>query len=88
MAVGISLYLFIINLVGFITMAVDKQRAKKHKWRISEKTLFLIALFGGSIGTWTGMYLFHHKTKHWYFVLGMPGILAVQILIVIGFYLL
>lgn len=78
---GIAVYLFMINLAGLVLMACDKQRAKKYQWRIPEKTLFLMALLGGSAGSWLGMYLFHHKTKHWYFVVGMPGILTVQILI-------
>ena len=59
-------------------MGIDKQKAKRHQWRISEKTLFMVSLLGGSIGTLVGMYFFHHKTKHWYFVVGMPLILIVQ----------
>lgn len=81
------LYFIAINIIGLAAMAGDKQKAKKHQWRISEKTLFSIALLGGSIGTWAGMYLFHHKTKHWYFVVGMPVIFIVQIAIMIGVYL-
>ncbi len=72
------IYFVIINLLGLIIMAVDKKRAIKKAWRIPEATLFLIALIGGSIGTTCGMYLFHHKTKHWYFVVGMPLILLAQ----------
>ena len=60
-------------------MGLDKSKAKRHAWRIPERTLFLASLLGGSIGTWAGMYLFHHKTKHWYFVVGMPLILAAQL---------
>lgn len=71
-----------INLVGFFAMGLDKAKAKARKWRISEKTLFGIAFFGGSIGTWIGMYLFHHKTKHWYFKFGIPLILFIQVIIV------
>lgn len=69
-------------------MYEDKRRAVHHAWRIPEKTLFLVSLVGGSIGTWAGMYLFHHKTKHWYFVLGMPLILILQIvfLVLVQFY--
>ena len=67
-------YLVVMNLVGLIVMAADKEKAKKHAWRIPEKGLFLVSLLGGSLGTWAGMYLFHHKTKHWYFVIGMPAI--------------
>lgn len=78
-------YLMILNLTGLFVMWSDKRRARKKQWRIPEKVLFLVSLLGGSIGTWGGMYLFHHKTKHWYFVLGMPLILVLQI--VAGWYL-
>ena len=57
-------YLMLINLIGFAAMALDKRRAIRHKWRIPERTLFLIALLFGSIGVLTGMYVFRHKTKH------------------------
>lgn len=80
-------YLVIINLTGLLCMGVDKQRAKQHAWRIPEKTLFLISLLGGSAGSWAGMYLFHHKTRHWYFVVGMPLILVLQILLAYVIYL-
>ncbi len=72
-------YLLIANLVGFAMMGIDKRRAIKHAWRIPEKILFLASLLGGSIGTWVGMYAYRHKTKHWYFVVGMPAILVVQV---------
>ena len=69
---GIVSYLICMNLVGLCMMGVDKARAKKHAWRIPERRLFLCSLLGGSLGTWAGMYLFRHKTRHWYFVIGMP----------------
>ena len=72
------IYLILMNLIGFGLMGVDKQRARRRDWRIPEKILFGAALLGGSVGAWAGMYLFHHKTRHWYFVVGMPLILAVQ----------
>ena len=75
----IKIYFLAINIIGFLLMGEDKRRAKKYLWRISEKALFLCSLLGGSVGTWAGMYVFRHKTKHWYFVVGMPLILAVQI---------
>lgn len=78
---GFLIYLIIMNLVGLAVMAMDKSKARHHAWRISEKTLFLVSILGGSAGTWAGMYLFHHKTKHWYFVVGMPAILILQICI-------
>ena len=77
----ISGYLILINVFAFALMGMDKSRAKKHAWRISEKTLFLSAVFGGSVGAILGMMLFRHKTKHWYFVIGMPLILFLQILL-------
>lgn len=72
-------YLLIMNLAGIAVMGMDKSRARKHQWRISEKALFAVSIFGGSIGTWAGMYLFRHKTKHWYFVIGMPLVLVLQL---------
>ena len=60
-------------------MGIDKRRAKRDAWRIRERTLFLLALFGGSLGAMAGMWIFHHKTRHWYFVIGMPAILILQL---------
>ena len=76
-------YFLVMNILGVLVMAVDKRSAVKKKWRIPEKQLFLVSLLGGSIGTLTGMYLFRHKTKHWYFVVGMPLILIIQVAIVV-----
>ena len=75
----IAAYLIFLNLVGFLIMGEDKRRAKMQRWRISERMLFLVSILGGSIGTWAGMYVFRHKTRHWYFVIGMPLILILQI---------
>lgn len=80
------IYLIIANIVGLAVMGIDKRRAIRHKWRIPEKTLFLVSILGGSIGTWAGMYLFRHKTKHWYFVIGMPLILIVQLVLLYYFW--
>lgn len=79
----LSLYFIIVNLIGFLMMGVDKKKAIKHAFRIPEATLFIVALIGGSLGTLTGMYTFRHKTRHWYFVYGMPAILILQIIIVL-----
>lgn len=76
-------YLLIVNILGFAVMGIDKQKAIKKRWRIRESTLFLIALVGGSLGSILGMRIFHHKTKHWYFVCGMPLILMLQIAIAV-----
>lgn len=74
----ITLYIILINLIAFALMGIDKRRAVRHAWRISEKTLFLSALLGGSLGALLGMYTFRHKTRHWYFVYGIPAILLLQ----------
>lgn len=79
----ILVYLIAVNLISFILMGVDKSKARKRSWRIPESTLFVLALIGGSIGTIAGMHLFRHKTRHWYFLYGMPAILIIQILIVV-----
>ncbi len=76
----IVVYLLCINFFAFLLMRIDKQRAIRHKWRISEKRLFLSALLGGSLGSMLGMYFFHHKTRHWYFKYGIPLLFLLQIL--------
>ena len=78
----IWIYLGIINIFGFIQMGLDKRRARRHVWRISESWLFGVALIGGSDGSILGMRFFHHKTKHWYFVWGMPAILVLQAILI------
>ena len=75
----VIIYLVVVNIAGFLMMGIDKLKAKKNAWRVPEKTLFAVSIIGGSIGTWAGMYVFRHKTKHWYFVIGMPMILVLQI---------
>lgn len=77
----LGLYLLLINAVGFVLMGVDKRRAKRDQWRISEKTLFLPPLLGGTVGAILGMRVFHHKTKHWYFRYGLPALLIVQLVL-------
>ena len=73
------IWLAAANLLGFVLMGADKRRAKMHLRRIPERTLFLSAILGGSVGTIAGMWTFRHKTKHWYFVFGMPLILLAQV---------
>lgn len=75
----LAFYLLVANLIAFILMGVDKRRAKKEMWRISEGTLFLFPVLGGSLGGILGMKLFHHKTKHWYFRFGFPALLLIQL---------
>lgn len=73
------LYLMLINIAGFVSMGVDKSRARRQAWRIPERWLFLVAILGGSAGSIAGMRYFRHKTRHWYFVFGMPTILLLQL---------
>ena len=80
-------YLVIMNATGFLFMLIDKQKAKAHKWRIPESVLLGIAVVGGSLGSLLGMKIFRHKTRHLKFTLGLPLILAVQIMITIFVYM-
>ena len=73
------LYLLLINALAFVLMLADKQKARKNRWRIPERTLMLTALLGGSIGALLGMYTFRHKTRHLKFTLGIPAILILQL---------
>ncbi|MBQ8662528.1 MAG: DUF1294 domain-containing protein [Eubacterium sp.] len=75
------LYVIVVNIVGFLMMGIDKLKARKHRRRISERTLFVISIIGGSVGSLAGMYLFRHKTRHTKFVVGIPVILAIQIIV-------
>ena len=75
----LAYYLLAINVVTFILYGIDKYKAKKAKWRISEATLLLLAVLGGSIGAWMGMKVWHHKTMHKKFKYGIPAILLIQI---------
>lgn len=79
-------WLAVINLLTFIVYGADKRRARKGKWRVPEKTLFLLPLLGGSIGALLGMRVFRHKTKHWYFAWGIPAILLAQIALAVWIY--
>ena len=71
-------YLTLVNLTSFIVYGVDKSRAKNKMWRIPESTLMLLAAAGGSVGALLGMRVFHHKTKHPKFTVGVPLILILQ----------
>ncbi|MCR5249357.1 MAG: DUF1294 domain-containing protein [Lachnospiraceae bacterium] len=76
----IIVYLGVMNVLGLGMMGLDKWKAANHRWRIPEIHLFLLAFLGGSLGTFLGMHLFRHKTKHWYFRYGMPLILAAHLI--------
>ncbi|MBD8922857.1 DUF1294 domain-containing protein [bacterium] len=82
---NIIIYLIIINIIGFLVMYIDKQKAKKGKWRIPEKTIFIITVLGGGIGTISGMYAFRHKTQKLHFTIGLPTITILEIIGVIYF---
>ena len=77
---GLVIYFFIINLFAIFLMKYDKVKAINNQFRVSEKTLFLIALILGGIGIYIGMYLFRHKTKHVKFTIGIPLIIILNIL--------
>lgn len=78
-AEALAVWLIAINLVTFAVYGADKRRARRGAWRVPEKTLFLLPLLGGSVGALLGMRVFRHKTKHWYFVWGVPAILLAQL---------
>lgn len=81
-------YLFLINAAGFLIMLIDKQKARKNRWRIPERVLIGIATVGGSFGIMAGMRIFRHKTRHEKFTVGVPVILALQILFAVFIYIL
>lgn len=83
----IPIYLIIVNAIAFLLMLADKRKAKKKQWRIPERVLFGSAIVGGSIGAILGMYTFRHKTKHTSFTVGMPVILALQVIAVVIYFL-
>lgn len=78
------IYFIAVNIIGLFLMGWDKYKAKKRLWRIPESTLFIVAIIGGSIGSIIGMHVFRHKTRHWYFVYGLPAILVIQIALFIA----
>ena len=80
---ALLVYLAAVNVIAFAVYGADKRRARKNRRRVPEKTLFLLAAIGGSVGALLGMYTFRHKTRHWYFVWGIPAILLVQIALVV-----
>lgn len=73
------LWCLVLSVLGFLLMGYDKLQAKRGRRRVPEKSLFSVALLGGAAGAVLGMYLFHHKTRHWYFKWGLPAILLLQL---------
>ena len=82
MSAGETLFL-VVNIVAFLFMGIDKWKAAHNRWRIGEGTLFLVALVGGALGGTLGMWLFHHKTRHWYFAWGFPLLAVAQLMALI-----
>lgn len=72
-----------MNIAAFVLMGLDKARAKKGAWRIPKATLFLVTALMGGLGGTAGMFFFRHKTKHWYFRIGFPLLLAAQIVLLV-----
>ena len=81
------IYLSALNLVGFVSMGIDKHKSKNKLWRVPEARLFGIAILGGSIGSILGMRTFRHKTKHTSFTIGMPVILLLQMAAAAGYFI-
>lgn len=84
MAIWLGLY-FIMNIIGVFIMGADKKRAQKHQYRISERTLWLVAFLGGAVGTTAGMQLYRHKTKHTSFKIGFPFLAGIELVLLIKF---
>lgn len=83
--VYIFIYLIVANTGAFVLYGIDKRKAQKHLWRIPERTLIGIAIVGGSIGALLGMKVFHHKTKHVKFTIGVPLIIIIEAAVVFLF---
>ncbi len=79
----LMVYLSIINALSLALMLVDKEKARRKRWRIPERRLLAVAALGGSAGCLLGMYLFRHKTRHPRFFIGVPVMLVVQIVLVL-----
>ena len=74
-------YIMVMSLIAFAAFGLDKYKAKANRWRIRERTLFLLAILGGGIGAFLGMRVFRHKTMHRQFVIGIPAIMIVQLIL-------
>ena len=75
----VLLWLALLSVIGFLAMGLDKRAARRGARRTPEKRLFLFALLGGAAGSLAGMYVFHHKTRHWYFVVGFWALTLLQV---------
>ncbi|MDD4504269.1 MAG: DUF1294 domain-containing protein [Clostridiaceae bacterium] len=73
------IYLIVVNIAAFTIMGIDKYKAQRNKWRISETSIFAVGIIGGALGIFLGMSFFHHKTKHLKFTLGIPVVVILNI---------
>lgn len=78
-------YILVMSIMAFCVCGADKFAAQRQKSRVPEKVLFLLSALGGSVGMYLGMFTFRHKTKHWYFVVGIPAIILVQAALILYF---
>ncbi len=83
MLCALVIYLLLINIITFFVYGIDKWKARRNRFRIKEATLLTLAFIGGSVGALLGMSAFRHKTKKWYFKIGVPVILLLQIILVV-----
>lgn len=82
----VGIVLLIMNIYGFFLMGFDKNKAKKGQYRISERTLWIVAICGGAVGSTIGMNVFRHKTKHKAFQIGMPFLVGLQLVVLFLFF--
>ncbi|SES08082.1 Uncharacterized membrane protein YsdA, DUF1294 family [Gracilibacillus ureilyticus] len=82
----LTIYLIIINIIGFLLMGIDKRKARKQKWRIAESRIWLVAIIGGAFGATAGMNYFRHKTKHTSFRILLPLLTLVDIGLLIWYF--
>ena len=83
LSIVLAAWILVLSALLFVLMGVDKRKARGNRWRIAEKTLFLLALLGGACGGWLGMLVFRHKTKHWYFAVGFPALAMLQVALLV-----
>ncbi len=78
----IIIALLILNIFGFVLVSLDKYKAKNRLWRIPERSFFILSILGGGIGIYIGLFMFNHKTRHWYFMVIIPLIILAQIVFI------
>ena len=83
LSIVLAVWILVFSVLLFVLMGADKAKARSGRWRISEKTLFILALLGGACGGWLGMLVFRHKTRHWYFAYCFPVLAMLQIALIV-----